>query len=132
MTASSSTARLHAALRACARGIYPDEAGVELLIGHAAFLHRGDFTSRFIGHATHITGTPLAAIDWTAAITALDGRDLPCSGGEERMLRLAASLADGIPVSLRDTLTGIDQRNIKLLITAVLHASGQRPSPEIP
>ncbi|MGH3224522.1 MAG: hypothetical protein ACRDPY_38550 [Streptosporangiaceae bacterium] len=35
---------LHAALRAWARGIYPDEAGVELLIGHATFLHRSDFT----------------------------------------------------------------------------------------
>ena len=27
-------------LRACARGIYPDEAAVELLIGHGTFLHR--------------------------------------------------------------------------------------------
>src|SRR6266704_3215632 len=35
-------------LRAWARGIYPDEAGVELLIGHASFLHRADFTSRLI------------------------------------------------------------------------------------
>ncbi|HUY50914.1 MAG TPA: hypothetical protein VMV92_35285 [Streptosporangiaceae bacterium] len=35
MTASS-TNPLHAALRGCARGIYPDEAGVELLIAHAA------------------------------------------------------------------------------------------------
>ena len=32
------------ALRVCARGIYPDEAAVELIIGHGAFLHRGDFT----------------------------------------------------------------------------------------
>ena len=48
------------------------------------------------------------------------------------MLRLAASLAGGIPVSLRDTLTGIDHRNIELVITAVLHAWGQRPAPEIP
>ena len=48
------------------------------------------------------------------------------------MLRLAASLAGGIPVSLRDTLTGIDHRNIELVITAVLHAWGQRPEPGIP
>ena len=74
----------------------------------------------------------MAEIDWPASISTLDARDLPCSGGEERMLRLAASLAAGIPVSLRDTLTGIDHRNIELVITAVLHASGQRPAPEIP
>ena len=31
-------------LRACARGIYPDEAAIELLIGHGTFLDRDDFT----------------------------------------------------------------------------------------
>jgi ADP-ribose pyrophosphatase YjhB (NUDIX family) len=115
-------------LRAWARGIYPDEAGVELFISHATFLHRADFTSRFIATTTSSDGTSLAAIDWPAAITAL-GASLPCSGGEQRMLRLAASLAGGIPVNLRDALTGIDDHNINLVITAVMHASGHRPSP---
>ena len=114
-------------LRAWARGIYPDEAGVELLIGHAVFLHRADFTSRFITTPASSDGTPLAVIDWPAAIAALDGC-LPCSGGENRMLRLAASLAAGIPVSLRDALTGIDGHGTQLVINAVLHASGHRPS----
>jgi len=114
-------------LRAWARGIYPDEAGVELLIGHAVFLHRADFTSRFITTPAGSDGTPLAVIDWPAVIAALDG-SLPCSGGENRMLRLAASLAAGIPVSLRDTLTGIDGRGTQLVVQAVLHASGHRPS----
>jgi hypothetical protein len=44
------------------------------------------------------------------------------------MLRLAASLAGGIPVNLRDALTGIDGRGIQLVVQAVLHASGHRPS----
>jgi ADP-ribose pyrophosphatase YjhB (NUDIX family) len=113
-------------LRAWARGIYSDEAGVELLIGHAVFLHRADFTSRFITTPASSDGTPLAVIDWPAVIAALDG-SLPCSGGENRMLRLAASLAAGIPVSLRDALTGIDGRGIQLVVQAVLHASGHRP-----
>ncbi len=65
-------------LRAWARGIYPDEAGVELLIGHAVFLHRADFTSRFITTPASSDGTPLAVIDWPAVIAALDG-SLPCS-----------------------------------------------------
>jgi hypothetical protein len=50
----------------------------------------------------------MAVIDWPAVIAALDAGDLPRSGGERRMLRITASLADGIPVDLQDALTGID------------------------
>ena len=125
---------LPAALRACARGLYPLEAGVDLLISNASWLDREDFQDQFIHTAISLTDgvTTMAEIDWQAAISALDARHLPCSGGEDRMLRLAASLAAGTPVSLRDTLTGIDHRNIELVITAVLHAWGQRPEPQIP
>lgn len=42
------------------------------------------------------------------------------------MLRLAASLADQAPVSLGEAITGIDNRNVSLLVKAVLHASGRR------
>ena len=134
MTPGSAFPSLPAALRACARGIYPIEAGVDLLISHASWLDRDDFQDQFIHTGISITDgvTAMAEIDWPATISALDARGLPCSGGEERMLRLAASLAGGIPVSLRDTVTGIDHRNIELVTTAVLHAWGQRPAPEIP
>lgn len=127
------TPGLAAALRACALGFYPAEASVELLISHQSFLARGDFTGRFIHLGTSISDsvTTMAGIDWPAVITALDTGDLPCSGGEQRMLRLAASLADGIPVDLRDTLTGLDNPNISLVIAAVWHASGKRPEPGI-
>jgi ADP-ribose pyrophosphatase YjhB (NUDIX family) len=126
ITPAAAEPQLAGWLRAWARGIYPDEAGVELLIGHAVFLDRADFTSRFISIPGD--GAGLAVIDWRAAIAALDD-SLPCSGGENRMLRLAASLADGIPVNLRDALTGLDDRGIQLVINAVLHASGHRPPP---
>ena len=134
MTPGSAFPSLPAALRACARGIYPLEAGVGLLISHGSLLGREDFQDQFVHTGISITdgATTMAQIDWQAAISALDARHLPCSGGEERMLRLAASIAGGIPVSLRDTLTGIDHRNIELVITAVLHAWGQRPEPGIP
>ena len=33
------------------------------------------------------------------------------------MLKITASLADGIPVDLRDAITSLDDRNIKFLIT---------------
>jgi len=45
------------------------------------------------------------------------------------MLWLAASLAGQTPVILGDAITGIDNRNIGLLVKAVLHASGQRQFP---
>jgi hypothetical protein len=41
------------------------------------------------------------------------------------MLLLAASIAGGIPVSLYDTLPGIDHRSASLVIRAIAHATGQ-------
>jgi hypothetical protein len=69
----------------------------------------------------------MAAIDWDAAVTALGSGELPCSGGERRILMLSASLAAGIPADLRDAATGLDDRNIRRLLTAIRHASGKRP-----
>jgi hypothetical protein len=117
---------LAAALHVCAAGLYPLEAGVALLIAEGTFLCRDDFTTRFIEHGTS-NGTAMAAIDWEAAVTAFHTGELPCSGGERRVLLLSASLADGIPVDLRDAATGLDNRNIRRLVRAILHASGKRP-----
>jgi hypothetical protein len=41
--------------------------------------------------------------------------------------RQPASLAGGIPVNLQDAITGLDGRNIQLLLAAIRRASG-RPS----
>jgi hypothetical protein len=123
------TDELTEALRACAAGIYPLEAGVALLIANGTFLRRGDFTNRFIATATSISDgtTPMADIDWDAAITALNSGDLPCSGGERRILQLSASLAVGTPVSLRDTVASLDHDNTARLLAAIRHATGKRP-----
>jgi hypothetical protein len=120
----TSAAVLAAGLRAHAQGLCCLQAAAELLIAQT-WLHRDDFTSRFITvHPGIGSGQPTAVIDWPAAIAVL-GSSLPCSGGEQRMLKITASLADGIPVDLRDTLTGLDDSNIQLLITAIRHASGK-------
>jgi hypothetical protein len=120
---------LTAALHACAAGLYPLEAGVTLLISNGTFLHRDDFTSRFIESGTSISDgiTLMAAIDWNSAVTALASGDLPCSGGERRILLLSASLAGGIPVDLQDAVTSLDDDNIARLVAAIRHASGKRP-----
>ena len=113
------------ALRACASGIPTAKAGAGLLISCGGWLHCEDFTSQFITTDEASGGAALmAAIDWQAAITALDHGQLPCSSGERHTLKLAASIAAGTPVSLSDALAGIDQRNARLVIKAITHATG--------
>lgn len=90
---------------------------------------RDDFT-RFIRTGTSLTDgvTELVHIDWQAAVTSRDTGHLPCSSGENRILRLAASIAAGIPVDLSDALCGLDQASISLVVSAMRYANGQRPA----
>lgn len=119
------TSQLSVALRAAAEGLHPDEAAVGLIISHGVYLGRDDFTRHVSIEASISDGTPMAWIDWEAVISALDNGQLPSSGGEKRILRIAASLAIGQPVNLRDAIPGLDQRNAGLIVTAVRHAAGQ-------
>jgi hypothetical protein len=66
----------------------------------------------------------MAAVDWAAAISALDAGGPPCAASERRLLRLAASLGEGIPVDLQDVVTGLDKMNITRVISAIRHAAG--------
>jgi hypothetical protein len=123
---AGSLAVLAAALRAGAAGLYCAEAGAELLIRQQSWLSRGDFAP-FVVIAPAAAGRAVtAAVGWEAAIAALDGGALPCSSGERRMLRLAASIAGGIPVDLGEALTGLDRAGIAAAASAVLHAGGHR------
>jgi len=117
-----------AALRACAAGLYHAEAACELLIA-TSWPHRADFRDRFIHAGISISdgATAMASIDRAAAVTALVGGQLPCSGAERRPLRLAASRGNGIPVDLRDALASLDDANLGPVTTAVRHAAGRRP-----
>ena len=114
-------------MRANARGLYAVEAAVELLIGHGRWLGRTDFTDGFVETGVGLSdGMPMAWIDWHAAVAALQAGGLPCSDSEAGVLRLAASLAEGGPVALRDAVGGLDVGNLLLVATAVLHAGGHR------
>jgi hypothetical protein len=116
---------LPAALRAHAEGTHACEAATELLIAHGSWLRRGDFLARFVHTSPGPAGgTSVAAVDWPAAIISLDAGYLPCSSGESRMLKIIASLAEGIPVDLRDALTGLDAVNLDLVTQAVQRAGG--------
>jgi hypothetical protein len=72
------------------------------------------------------SGAVMAAVDFEAAARALEAGVLPCSGGEGRVLRIAASIAAGVPVDLREAVTGLDENNAVLAAAAVLHAAGRR------
>ena len=89
-------------------GRLADTAAIDLLISHRYWLARAAFT-RFVHPVTTAEGHHIGAwIDWPAAITTLQHGELPSSASEADMLRLAASLAHGLPVALREVLGGLD------------------------
>ena len=118
---------LAAALRAWAKGLLCLEAAAELLIGHRWWLFRAEFLAIAVESGQEVfSGQEMAAVDFVAAAGALEAGVLPCSGGEGRVLRIAASIAEGVPVDLREAVTGLDENNAVLAAAAVLHAAGHR------
>jgi hypothetical protein len=100
-------------------------AAVELLIGHAVWLCRNDFVDGFVRPVDESADdVSLAWVDWEAAVAALEVGRLPCSGSEAGLLRLAAGIAEGIPVDLGEVLSSLDERNLVLAAEAVLRAGG--------
>jgi hypothetical protein len=67
----------------------------------------------------------VAAVDFTAAAEAVQGV-LPCSDGERQVLLVAASIAEGIPVDLREAALCMDAVNAARATQAVCHAAGSR------
>jgi hypothetical protein len=100
------------------------EAAVELLIGHRSWLVRDDFLVH-VEFCRGCHGESMAAIDWRAVWVALEDGRLPCSSGERQVLRVAASMAEGVPIDLGDVVTSLDAVNSVLVACAVLAAGGQ-------
>jgi hypothetical protein len=110
-------------LRGHAAGLHRQVAAVELLAGH------GTWIPRLAGHnlitVEQRRGYALASIDWDHALHALEaGGVLPCSTSEASILKIAASLACGEPVSLGAELTGLDIANAWRVTTAVWATTG--------
>jgi hypothetical protein len=117
--------RLACLLYDAAEGICADIAAVMLIDRHGHFLHDPAFRRIIAAGSSITTGQPLAVIRWNAAITALESGQLPCSGSEQAILRIAASLArPGIAVRLRENLGNLDARNITLVTDAIAAANG--------
>ena len=123
-TATIPADRLACLLRDAAAGMCADTAAVDLICRHGHFLHDPGFRRIIAAGSSITTGQPLAVIRWNAAVHALESGHLPCSGSERAILLIAASLAEGIPVSLRDNLGNLDRRNITLVTGAIIAANG--------
>ena len=113
-------------MRAWAKGWLPTEAAAELLIAHRSWLERDDFLLA----AVEIEWEPfwvleIAAVDFAAAADAVQGM-LPCSDGERQVVLVAASIACGIPVDLREAALCMDAANAARAAQAVCHAAGCR------
>ena len=124
-TATAEDDQVADALTASAGGEGTIEAAVMLLARCGSWLDREDFVGRFITGCDGGDSTSQASVDWEAAITALDAGELPCTGGEQRILRLAASLAAGTPVSLSDVVPRAGERGAAVTVAAIAHAAGQ-------
>jgi hypothetical protein len=117
---------LAGAVRAWAKGWLPAEAAAELLIGHRAWLLREDFLQVAAELRWEpFRGREVAVIDFAAAADAVQGV-LPCSDGERQVLLVAASIAGGIPVDLREAALCMGPVNAARAAQAVCHAAGCR------
>jgi hypothetical protein len=97
---------------------------VELLIGHQRWLCRDDFAARFVRVEPDLAGEGvLAMVGWRAAGRAVDAGRLSCSDSEGHVLRIAASMAEGVPVDLGMCLSTLDDSNVGLVVDAVRWAS---------
>jgi hypothetical protein len=118
-------AQLACLLQDTAAGICADTAAVALITGHGHFLHQPGFRRLIAAGSSICSGEPVAVIRWKAALHALDTGRLPCTGSEEAVLRIAASLGDqDVPVHLRQVLGSLDRRNITLVAAAITAANG--------
>ncbi len=111
-------------MRAHADGLYHLQAAVALLIGRQRWLCRDDFVARFIRVVPGSAGGLVAFVGWRAAVRALAGGRLACSASEGCVLRIAAGIAEGVAVDLRDCLSTLDAVNADLVVRAVLAAGG--------
>ncbi|GAB2868520.1 hypothetical protein GCM10022221_81820 [Actinocorallia aurea] len=123
-----SAAAIGEMLRRPARGLLSAEASVEMLIGHRIWLSRADFVARYIEVETdpaHVGDAPMAFVRWKAAVGAVRAGRLVCSASEAAMLRIAASIAEGHSVDLRDALSGLDGTNLRLVLEALARLNGR-------
>lgn len=112
-------AAIEDAVREWARGTYPTEAGVELLIRQGKAIFEG--APWIIDLEPLDRALPrMASID----VDKLRYEAGAWSSGEQRVIRIAASLLGGPPVDLAEDLSGLDRKSLALVLAAAAHADG--------
>lgn len=112
---------VHDQLRAWAKGIYTTEAATELLI--RAFGGRfADPGNPWIQPTDNGPGPgPAYWIDFAGIGDSIG----VLSGGEQRLLRIAASIGSSEAlVNLSDDISGLDRPTLHLVLAAIAHAAG--------
>lgn len=99
-------------LRAWARGMLTLEAGTEMLI-------RAGYAQSWRPWVREDTGRQRHWIDFES----IPDLSLGMSGGQQRFLRLAASLAGDVPIMMGDDLTGIDSAHAGYVLDAIAHVT---------
>jgi len=106
------------AVRRWAMGVYPIEAGAELLIRQGKAIREGVPWLRDIGPES---GQRMVAIGPETLWVESRG----WSASERRLVNLAISLIDGeVMVNLKDAVYGLDSTNLELVLAAMAHAAG--------
>jgi hypothetical protein len=120
------------ALLRAAVGDYSAEAAVLLLAnaGHWLPQLQGAGLISLLGD---VDGEGLwAQIAWPDVDSALRAGTIGGSSSQLRLLRAAASLADGQPVDLGDLAAGVDRDGLALVLAAVAHAGGSHGEDQPP
>ena len=113
------TSEIVEGVRAWAKGVYPVEAGVELLIRQGRAIYSGAPWLYDYGESVTVDVDELLAESGS------------WSGGEQRVIRIAASLLGGDRVDLNDDVSGLDRTNLALVLAAIAHANGSHEHSEL-
>ena len=106
-------------------GDYSAEAAVLLLANSGHWLPRLQAAGLIaIALDGDESGGPWAAVQWSDLDGALRRGTIAGSGAQLRLLRAAASIAEGQPVDLGDLAAGLDRPGLVLLLAALAHAAG--------
>ena len=114
------------ALLRAAVGDYSAEAAVLLLVNSGHWLPQLQSAGLITIALDDDTfgGGPWAAVQWGDLDGALRAGTVSGTGAQLRVLRAAASIAEGHPVDLGDLAAGLDRDDLALLLPAVAHARG--------
>lgn len=105
------------------------EAAVEVLIRRGGWLEHDDFL-RAAGWCPEVNDSeaftnvaPFVGINWALAAGFAEAPGI-ASRTDVAMLRLAITIASRRQVVSLDDLTGLDEANVRLVLTAIAHAVG--------